>query len=69
MSSYQKRLQEIKHYKQCIEELEDICKDIWRRSELKTLPLGRGIAGDSYLTHYNTGGFYFDLINIKKDKQ
>jgi hypothetical protein len=63
MSSYQKRLKEIKFYKQCIDELEDICREIVKHNAPVKLPLSsRGLQGDTILTPYNTGHFVADLM-------
>ena len=60
-TSYERRVQDIQYLRQCITELEEIAIELSMviKNNGMELPLmGKGIAGDDFLTPYNQGYFY-----------
>lgn len=56
MTSYQRRQRDIKYYKQCVVELENLVRAIVAANPGLRIPMiGPGIAGDDFLTPYNSG--------------
>lgn len=67
MNSYQKRKQEIKYLKQCIEELESLCLGLAKKAPKPIQGLGRhGVKGTDFITPYNNGEFFFRLQNTSR---
>ena len=71
MNSYQRRLRDLRYKQQCIEELEELCKELFVQIPKPRLHLGKGMSGDGFLTPYNTQQFIGELFmgyNTPKDK-
>jgi len=69
-SSYQRRLRDIKYYKQCIKELKDIaytlaCLLNENNIRIPLIPTG-GIEPTDFITPYNTETFTFNLSTAKR---
>lgn len=72
MTSYQKRKQEILYYKQCVEDLKYITRELISKLEAHNIPLNLisiSITGDTLLTPYNTGDFSLDFLTIPEEKE
>jgi hypothetical protein len=66
MNSYQRRQRDIAYYKQCVSELESMLKAIVQANPGCRIPLGNGLAGNDFITPYNTGEFERDLSLLKE---
>lgn len=64
MTSYQKRKENIKYLEQCIKELEETAKILAGMIDKPKLPLGMGMKGDDFITPYNSGEFFGQLLAL-----
>jgi hypothetical protein len=65
MTSYQRRLRDIKYLEQCVKELESYCfvlASLLNENKIPIKLFGHGIQGDDILTPYNNGEFSLKLL-------